>query len=54
MICIVYMCNWSKEITILNLVNVLESKNATLHYVVAAQLLKCTITIFSTLPDVQW
>lgn len=54
MICIVFMWNWTKKITILNLVNVLESNNATLYNVVAAQHLKRTITIFGALLDVPW
>jgi hypothetical protein len=53
MICTAYMCHRSEKITILNLVNVLEDKNATLYNVVAAVPRKCTITIFSTILDVQ-
>jgi hypothetical protein len=44
----------AQTITILNLVNVLESNNATLYNVVAAQHQKRTITILSTTLDVQW
>ena len=37
MICIVFMCNRSKKITVLNLVNILENNNAKIYNVVTAQ-----------------
>ena len=40
MICIVFMCSRTKKITVSNIVTVLEQHNATLYYVVAAQLPK--------------
>lgn len=37
MICIVYMCYWTKKITVLNIVNVLEEHKASLYDIVVAQ-----------------
>lgn len=48
MICIVFMCNWSKKITVLNLVNILENNNATIHNIVTA--LHLTVHLYNFQP----